>query len=116
MNGQISSLEEFWPFYVSQHLNPVNRCLHFYGTTLGLILGLAAFLWRAPLLAVAALAAGYGFAWVGHFFYERNRPATFAYPLLSLRADLRMYGLTLRGKMDTEILTLTKELKRLRAD
>ncbi len=114
MNGQISTLDEFWPFYVSQHLNPVNRRLHFHGTTLGLILGALAVFTRSPLFAAAALIAAYGFAWVGHFAYEKNRPATFTYPLLSFRADFRMYWLIARGEMDTEILMLTKELKRLR--
>lgn len=109
-----SRFEEFWPFYVSQHLNPVNRRLHAYGTSLGLVLGTAALIWRAPFLAVAAVASAYGFAWAGHFFYEKNRPATFAEPLLSLRADLRMYRLTLRGEMGAEILMLTRELRRLR--
>jgi len=105
--------EEFWPFYVSQHLNPVNRRLHFYGTALGLALGASAIAARAPWLAGAGLVAGYGFAWIGHYFHEKNRPATFAHPLLSIRGDLRMFWLTLRGEMDTEILMLTTELKRL---
>lgn len=109
------TLEEFWPFYVSQHLNPVNRRLHFYGTSLGIVLGIAALIGRAPFVAVGALIVAYGFAWVGHFFYEKNRPATFNYPLLSFRADFRMYWLTLRGEMGAEILLLTKELKNLRA-
>ena len=116
MNGQYSSLDEFWPFYVSQHLNPSNRLLHFYGTTLGIVLGIAALVWRAPYVAVAGLVVAYGFAWVGHFFYEKNRPATFNYPLLSFRADFRMYRLTMLGQMGAEILLLTKKLKDLRAD
>jgi len=116
MATPIKSLEEFWPFYVSQHLNPVNRRLHFYGTTLGIVLGVAALIWRAPFVAVAGLAVAYGFAWAGHFFHEKNRPATFTYPLLSFRADLRMYRLTLLGRMGAEILLLTKDLKRLRPD
>jgi hypothetical protein len=116
MNGQISTLEEFWPFYVSQHLNPINRRLHAYGTSLALILVVVSLIRRAPSVAVLAVAVAYSLAWVGHFFYERNRPATFTYPLLSLRADFRMYWLTLRGEMDTEILMLTKDLKRLRPE
>jgi len=115
MNGQISSLDEFWPFYVSQHLNPINRRLHAYGTSLAIILGIVALIWRAPFVGVLAAVVAYSFAWIGHFFFEKNRPATFTYPLLSLRADFRMYWLTLRGEMDTEILLLTKELKTLRA-
>lgn len=116
MTARFSTLDEFWPFYVSQHLNPVNRRLHAYGTTLGLVLGTTALIFSAPACGGAALVAAYGFAWVGHFFYEKNRPATFTYPLLSFRADFRMYWLTVRGEMDTEILMLTKDLKRLRAD
>lgn len=107
---------EFWPYYVSQHLNPVNRRLHAVGTSLAIILAGVALIWRAPFVAVSAVVAAYAFAWAGHFFYEKNTPATFKYPLLSLRADFRMYWLTLRGEMDTEILLLTKDLKQLRAD
>ena len=114
MNGQNSTFEEFWPFYVSQHLNPVNRRLHFYGTTIALVLVIVALIWRAPFVAVAAIAAAYSFAWAGHFFFEKNRPATFIYPWLSVRADFRMYRLTLFNEMDTEILMLTKEMKALR--
>ncbi len=116
MNGQNSSFDEFWPFYVSQHLNPINRKLHAYGTTLGIVLGVVALVAHASLVGALAFVSAYGFAWVGHFFYERNRPATFNYPWLSLRADFRMYWLIIRGEMDTEILLLTKELKTLRAD
>lgn len=105
---------EFWPYYVSQHLNPINRRLHAVGTTLGLVLGIVALVTSTPSVAVLAVAVAYGCAWAGHFFYEKNRPATFTYPLLSLRADFRMYWLILRGEMDTEILLLLKDLKRLR--
>ncbi len=105
---------EFWPYYVSQHLNPINRRLHAVGTTLGLVLGIVALVTSNPFVAVLAVAVAYGLAWAGHFFYEKNRPATFTYPLLSLQADFRMYWLILSGEMDTEILILMKELKRLR--
>lgn len=116
MTGTPSTLDDFWPFYVSQHLNPVNRRLHAYGTTLGLVLGAVALIRRAPSIAVAAVVVAYLFAWAGHFFYEKNLPATFVFPLLSLRADFRMYWLTLRGEMGAEILLLTKELKQLRSE
>jgi hypothetical protein len=103
MNGQFSSLDEFWPFYLAQHLNPNTRRLHFVGTTAGLILvALAPFL-REPRFLLAAVAAAYGCAWVGHFFFERNRPATFKHPLLSLRADFRMYRLMWTGGLDAEV-------------
>lgn len=111
MKGQYSNLDEFWPFYVSQHLHPINRRLHFMGTSLGLVLlAASAVLGRLGLIAVAVL-VGYAFAWVGHFFYERNRPATFRYPLLSFRADLRMWRLMLLGEMGAELLRLTPVLR-----
>jgi hypothetical protein len=94
--------EAFWPFYVSQHLNATNRRLHFTGTTF-VWLSTVATVGVHPAWLLAAPLAGYGFAWVGHFFIERNRPATFTYPLWSLRADFRMYRLMLVGAMDPEI-------------
>lgn len=108
------TLDEFWPFYVSQHLHPVNRRLHAYGTSLALVLGIAALMRSSRFVAVSAVVVPYAFAWAGHFFFEKNTPATFRHPLLSLRADFRMYWLTLRGEMGAEILLLTKELKALR--
>lgn len=115
MPDEFTTLDEFWPFYVSQHLNPINRTLHAYGTSLALLLAASALIWQAPSLAVLAVVVAYAFAWIGHFFYEKNRPATFTYPWLSLRADFRMYRLTLLNEMDAEILMRTKDLKRLRA-
>ena len=98
---RLRSFEEFWPFYVSQHLHPTNQRLHFVGTSLVLgCLALGALL--SPLFFIAAPIAGYGFAWVGHFAFERNRPATFTYPLWSLRGDFRMYRLLWLGRMGGE--------------
>jgi hypothetical protein len=102
MQPRLASYEEFWPFYVSQHRHPVNRGLHFSGTTLVLVC-LAATVVLSPFFLLAAPFAGYGFAWIGHFFVERNKPATFSYPLWSLRGDFRMYRLTLLGRMGPEI-------------
>jgi hypothetical protein len=102
MPSSLETFEQFWPFYVSQHLHPTNRLLHFTGTTgvLGcLVLGV---LW-SPLAFLASPFMGYSFAWFGHFFVERNRPATFQYPLWSLRGDFRMYRLILGGRMGPEI-------------
>jgi hypothetical protein len=94
--------EEFWPFYVSQHMNATCRALHFVGTTfVWIFLALGALV--SPWWLLMAPVAGYGFAWVGHFFFEKNRPATFTYPLWSLRGDFRMYRLTLLGRMKPEI-------------
>ena len=99
MAGRYTSFEQFWPFYLNEHADATNRRLHFAGTTLVNVTLLAAIglgkpqlLWLCPLF-------GYGFAWVGHFIVERNRPATFQYPLWSLRGDYKMYGLMLRGQL-----------------
>ena len=102
MGTRLISFEEFWPFYVSQHQNPTNRALHFVGTTIALAV-LAAAILLSPLWLVAVPVAGYGFAWVGHFFFERNQPATFNQPLLSLRGDLRMYRLMWLRRMAPEL-------------
>lgn len=97
------TFEEFWPFYVRQHAHPTNRKLHFLGTTLALI-NLARFVaTRNPRYLLYTPLSGYFFAWAGHFLVEKNRPATFTYPLESLRADFKMYGLMWTGKMDAEV-------------
>ena len=102
MSKTIESFEEFWPYYVAQHRHPVNRGLHFVGTTLVLVcLGLAVL--RSPVWLLAGVPAAYAFAWVGHFVFERNKPATFTHPLWSLRGDLRMYRLLWLGRMSPEI-------------
>eukprot|EP00699_Malawimonas_sp_californiana_P000316 EC713359.1.p1 GENE.EC713359.1~~EC713359.1.p1 ORF type:complete len:113 (+),score=10.39 EC713359.1:25-339(+) len=85
--SEYNSLKEFMPFYRSQHVNRTNRRLHFVGSTLGLIFGLYAILtfqWRFLLVG---LTCGYAFAWVGHFFFEKNKPATFKYPVYSFLGD-----------------------------
>ena len=102
MPARFQTYEEFWPFYVSQHRNSTCRALHFVGTTLvGVALGLTVLV--SPWWFLAAPLAGYGFAWIGHFSFEKNKPATFTYPLWSLRGDFRMYRLMLRGRMGPEI-------------
>lgn len=85
------SFKAFYPFYLSQHENKVCRIFHYIGSTLSLLLiGLAIF--NADLWYVFyALVAGYGCAWIGHFFFEKNRPATFTYPLYSFIGDWKMY-------------------------
>ena len=97
-----SSFEEFWPFYLSEHMNRTNRRWHFAGTTLSFLL-LAVALLTPSLLALAlAPVPGYLFAWVGHFGFEKNVPASFRYPLLSFRGDLYTYWRTLLGKLDDD--------------
>ncbi len=103
MAGRIQTYGEFWPFYLSQHSHPANRALHIIGTAAGAVLltgGITVFDWR---LIGAAPVAGYAFAWAGHAFIERNRPATFTYPVWSLVSDLRLFGLALTGRLGAEL-------------
>lgn len=93
----MKTFREFWPFYLSQHRNPVCRWLHFTGTTVGILFVIAAVQWQQLSFIIAALVAGYGFAWVGHFAFERNKPATFRFPIKSFLCDLLMYGLMWKG-------------------
>ena len=102
MSERYRTYEEFWPFYVSQHRNATCRALHFVGTTLVWV-ALALAVLDRPRWLVLAPVVGYGFAWAGHFFFEKNRPATFTYPLWSLRGDFRMYRLTLLRRMRPEL-------------
>lgn len=93
------TFREFYPFYLSEHGHPVSRRLHFVGTTLVLVLVVAAIATQTWWLLAVALVQAYGFAWIGHFFFEHNRPATFKYPLYSLVGDWRMWWDTLTGKL-----------------
>jgi hypothetical protein len=102
MVPRLESYEEFWPYYVSEHALPSTRALHFAGTTL-VLATFAAGLLVSRWWFLAAPLCGYGFAWAGHFFCEKNRPATFTYPLWSLRGDFRMYRLMLIGRMAPEL-------------
>jgi hypothetical protein len=94
---------EFWPYYLREHRKPVTRALHFTGTSLSILLLLSALAVRRPLLIAGAVLCGYAFAWVGHFFVEHNRPATFKYPFWSFAADFRMFGCALTGKLRAEL-------------
>jgi hypothetical protein len=95
---RMKSFKEFYPYYLNEHMDPTCRTLHFIGT--GGVIGILIYaivtqnwilLWALPL-------CGYGFAWVGHFFFEKNKPATFKYPLWSLGSDFVMFAHLLIGK------------------
>jgi hypothetical protein len=103
--SRIQSFELFWPFYLSQHLNRTCRGLHFIGTAAALGVAVWAGV-RDPRWLPAALIAGYGPAWIGHFFFERNRPATFKYPLWSLICDFKMWTLMATGRLPGEMKRL----------
>ena len=88
---RFTSFAEFYPFYLGEHSDIACRRLHFVGSTLTLLCLVALIVTFNPLWIVAAVVCGYGFAWIGHFFFERNKPATFRHPIYSLMGDWRMY-------------------------
>jgi hypothetical protein len=97
-----ASFRDFYPYYLSEHRNATCRRLHFAGTTLVVILLAAAVALRNPWLLLLMPVAGYGFAWVGHYGFEKNRPATFKHPWYSLLGDWVMYWHLLTGKIPFE--------------
>lgn len=97
--GSYGSVAEFYPFYLSQHASRTNRRLHFVGTTVVIALIVAAVISGNYLLLLALPVAGYGFAWMGHFAFEKNKPATFTYPFYSLACDFVMYKDMLLGRI-----------------
>ncbi|MBW3583005.1 MAG: DUF962 domain-containing protein [Euryarchaeota archaeon] len=105
---RFQTFAEFWPFYVAQHSKRLNRALHFIGSALGLAALVAlVVLWRAfpmnLLFVPAGLVVGYGFAWVGHFVVQKNRPATFLYPWWSFVGDWKMFVYILMFRMGGEV-------------
>jgi hypothetical protein len=99
MTARYRTFREFYPFYLSEHRHPVCRRLHFAGSALVLIVIGLAIITRNAWWLLAAPVAGYGFAWIGHFFFEKNRPATFTYPFYSFVGDWAMFVGILRGKI-----------------
>lgn len=89
---------EFYPFYLREHSNRTSRHLHFVGTSIALGLIVAALFTQNWWLVAAALLQGYALAWIGHFFFEHNKPATFRYPILSLMGDWRLWWDVVSGK------------------
>ncbi|MBK5000381.1 DUF962 domain-containing protein [Pseudomonas sp. S31] len=97
--AQFRSFAEFYPYYLGEHSNPTCRRLHFVGTSL--VIALLAYTIGSGkwLLLLAVPVFGYGFAWIGHFFFEKNRPATFTHPLYSLIGDFAMFRDILLGRI-----------------
>ena len=91
MAQTFNSFSEFYPFYLSEHSNRTCRRLHFIGSTMGLALGIKAIKSGRPGWAALGLAIGYGMSWIGHFGFEKNRPATFQHPLYSFMGDWVMW-------------------------
>lgn len=100
------SFEEFWPYYLGEHSKPTTRLFHFVGTSLALLDIAMAIVTRDWRYLVAAPVSAYGLAWISHFFIEKNRPATFTYPLWSLRGDFKMLAYMATGKIGAELTRL----------
>src|SRR5689334_19985380 len=103
MPQRYTTFADFWLLYAREHSHPLNRALHFFGTSLFIASGPAAVLVGDARLLLVGVACGYGFAWIGHFFVQRNRPASFRFPVYSLIADFVMYGKILRGQMEGDV-------------
>ncbi|MFM7777498.1 MAG: Mpo1-like protein [Alphaproteobacteria bacterium] len=103
MNEGFKSFAEFWPYYLREHAKPATRALHFAGTGAGLLLAFGALISGSYWLLLIALICGYGPAWIGHYFVEKNRPATFRHPLWSLIADFRMFFFFITGRLGNEL-------------
>lgn len=99
MGERYQTFEAFWPYYLSEHRDRSCRMLHYVGTSTALLVVAYSLLTLQPWFLPLALVAGYGGAWVGHFLIEKNRPATFTYPLWSLRGDFRMLRLFVTGQL-----------------
>ncbi len=99
MSQHFASFKNFYPYYLSEHANLTCRRLHFVGSTGALVCVVAALWTLNPYWLLGGLLIGYGFAWIGHFFFEKNRPATFKNPLYSFIADWVMYADIWRGKV-----------------
>ncbi len=97
--ARYQSFAEFYPFYLSQHADRTCRRLHFTGSLSVLIILFSSLLTANYLWLLAIPVVGYGFAWIGHFVFEKNRPATFTYPFYSLQGDWVMFFQMLTGKI-----------------
>jgi hypothetical protein len=96
---EFASFDDFYPFYLREHSSRVSRRLHVIGTTLAIVLAGVALVTQEWMLLWGVPVAGYAFAWAGHFFFEKNSPATFRHPLYSLRGDFTMLRDVLTGRL-----------------
>jgi hypothetical protein len=102
MTQRIQTYDEFWLYYLREHSRPASRALHYAGTVCAMgAIALGVFV--SPWWLCGALVVGYGPAWIGHFVIEKNKPATFGYPLWSLISDYKMFGLAIVGRLTREL-------------
>ena len=100
---RINNFAEFWPYYLGEHKSKVCRAWHYFGTTASLIAIIVLIIFGLWQWFWLVLVAGYGPAWIGHFVFEKNRPATFKYPFWSLLADYKMYLYAITGRLKNEL-------------
>src|SRR5437660_2331840 len=103
--------EEFWPYYVSQHLHPATRAIHVGATSAAGVIGAAGIVSLNPLLVAVAPVVGYGPAWASHFLIEKNKPASFGHPVWSFRADLRQVRKFFTGRLEADVQQVRKALR-----
>ena len=104
MTPKCATYSAFWPHYLREHADPATRRLHYLGTAVSIVLLVLGIVTLEGWLVIAAIVAGYAFAWVGHYFIEKNRPATFTYPYWSLVSDHRMFFLWCAGRLEDELV------------
>lgn len=100
---RLDSFEAFWPHYLREHARPATRVAHVAGSWAALAVLLAGLATGRWWVLPVALMIGYGAAWLSHLFIERNRPATFTYPLWSLRGDMQMAWMAATGRLGVEL-------------
>lgn len=103
MSTQPTNYHQFWLYYLNEHAKPRTRTIHYVGSTVAIVFIVAALSTFNPWYLLGAAFGGYGPAWYAHFYVEKNRPATFRYPLWSLISDFRMYFMWLAGRLDPEL-------------
>ena len=103
MSNRKANYAEFWPYYLQEHAKPETRNLHYVGTALVIAIAVFALVTQQWILFAALPVAGYFFAWVAHFFVEKNKPATFTHPWWSLVSDFRMFFLWVSGRLGPEL-------------
>jgi len=106
------TFEEFWPYYVSQHLHPATRAAHVVGTSIALLFGLVALVTWTPVLFIATPVLGYGFAISSHYIWEKNRPALFGNFFWAFRADFRQLWRDYAGLLDGDVQEVRAALDR----
>ena len=95
---KFNSLKEFYYFYLTEHQHTVNRALHFFGIALVCLLFIASMLFHNVYFFIAIPFVGFGLPWIGHQFFEKNKPSTLTYPFFSIASDFLLFGDIMMGR------------------